>query len=261
MKSVRLIQLTDLHLVGDTRRTLRGINTLQTLQHTLSHVGARFAQADAVLLSGDLVHDDAAGYDHVAAAFGDSAVPVYCLPGNHDLPEQMRVALSAPPFQMGGCAVLGNWVIVLLDSYIANSAAGKLGTDQLKQLERTLSSHADKHALLCLHHHPIKMRSEWIDTVGLEDAEEFHELVAKHANVRGIVWGHVHQALDMFAAGVRYMATPATCAQFKPLVDDFALDDKPPGYRVLELMSDGSIATEVVWLEQCVNCEAQQPAA
>jgi hypothetical protein len=26
-------------------------------------------------------------------------------------------------------------------------------------------------------------------------------------------------------------------------------DDRPPGYRVLDLQDDGGIATEVVWLE------------
>jgi Icc protein len=34
-----------------------------------------------------------------------------------------------------------------------------------------------------------------------------------------------------------------------PGSEDFAIDDRPPGYRVLELMPDGTIATEVVWLE------------
>ncbi len=258
MKSVRLVQFTDLHLVGNPNRTLRGINTLQTLRHTLTHAGARFDAADAYLLSGDLVHDDPSGYQAVAAAFSDSAAPVYCIPGNHDTPEQMRIALAHPPFQMGGSALLGDWVIILLDSFVPNTDGGRIGADQLVQLDRTLASHADKHALVCLHHHPIKMRSEWLDTVGLEDADAFLALIARHKNVRGILWGHVHQALDLFSQGVRYMATPATCAQFKPLSDDFALDNKPPGYRVLELMSDGSIATEVVWVDNLAACSTSE---
>jgi len=249
MKSVRLVQFTDLHLVGNADRTLRGINTLQTLQHTLAHARARFDGADAYLLTGDLVHDDAGGYDHVVRAFSEASLPAYCIPGNHDTPEQMRVALARPPFQVGGSAVLGSWLIVLLDSCIPNSDGGRLGADQLGQLDRMLAAHADKHALVCLHHHPIQMRSEWLDTVGLEDADAFEQTIARHKNVRGIVWGHVHQSLDLFSRGVRYMATPATCAQFKPRSDDFALDDKPPGYRVLELMPDGAIATEVVWAD------------
>lgn len=265
MNSVRLVQFTDLHLVGNQDRTLRGINTAETLRHTLNHANARFDAADAFLLTGDLVHDDPAGYQHVAAAFQNSSAPVYCIPGNHDTPEQMRVALARPPFQVGGSAVLKGWVIIMLDSFVPNTDGGRLGSDQIAQLEHTLTTHASKHALVCLHHHPIKMRSEWLDTVGLEDAEAFQAALARHKNVRGILWGHVHQALDLFAGGVRYMATPATCAQFKPLSDDFALDDKPPGYRVLELMADGSIATEVVWVDNHAACLTpnyrQAPAA
>jgi hypothetical protein len=28
------------------------------------------------------------------------------------------------------------------------------------------------------------------------------------------------------------------------------VDDRPPGYRVIDLLDDGGIATEVVWLER-----------
>jgi Icc protein len=261
MKSVRIIQLTDPHLLGDPNAELRGINPMRTLQQTFAHAAARFDAADAILLTGDLVHDDADGYDNIVNAFGASRVPVYCLPGNHDLPEQMRIALARPPFQVGGVAVLGNWVIALLDSFLPNSAGGRLGAEQLTQLDRMLSSHADKHALICLHHHPIKMNSVWLDTVGLEDASELRALLARHKNVRGITWGHVHQSLDLFSGGIRYMATPATCAQFKPHSVDFTIDDKPPGYRVFELNADGTIATEVIWVDNSVACITPLPIA
>src|SRR5712671_4692175 len=99
MKSVRLVQFTDLHLVGNADRTLRGVNHLQTLRHTLAHANARFDGADGFLLTGDLVHDDPRGYEHIVRAFSDSTVPAYCIPGNHDTPEQMRIALARPPFQ------------------------------------------------------------------------------------------------------------------------------------------------------------------
>jgi Icc protein len=261
MQSIRLIQFTDPHLVGDGARSLRGINPLQTLRQVMAQAAARFESADAIVLSGDLVHDDAGGYQHIVNEFGASQVPVYCVPGNHDLPEQMRVALARAPFQVGDSAVLGNWLIVLLDSFAPNTAGGRLGPEQLQQLDRTLASHAGKHALVFLHHHPIKMRSEWLDTVGLEDADEFRAVIARHKNVRGIAWGHVHQSLDLFSAGVRYMATPATCAQFKPRSADFAMDDKPPGYRTFELMADGTIATEVVWLDNAASCTPRASAA
>ena len=45
------------------------------------------------------------------------------------------------------------------------------------------------------------------------------------------------------------MCTPATCMQFKPRDPGFEVDDRPPGYRVIDLHDDGGIASEVVWLE------------
>lgn len=261
MNSVRLVQFTDPHLLGHPAAELRGINTFRSLQTAMAHAQSRFAAADGILLTGDLVHDEAEGYDNIVAAFGHSKAPVYCIPGNHDLPEQMRVKLARAPFQVGGSAVHGNWLVVLLDSFIPNSAGGRLGADQLKQLDGLLASHAGLHALVCLHHHPIRMHSKWLDTVGLEDADAFESVLARHKNVRGVTWGHVHQSLDLFANGIRYMATPSTCAQFMPRSDDFAVDTKPPGYRVFELMPDGAIATEVQWVDNPAACAPRASAA
>jgi len=257
MHSVRLIQFTDTHLTGDATSTVRGMDTLASLRTTVASATQRFARTDGVLLTGDLVDEDPAGYRFIREVFGNSAAPVLCLPGNHDLPDEMRAALSHAPFQVGGARRFGRWTVVMLDTWLANKAAGRLGSEQLQRLQATLLEDRNQHVLLCLHHHPIAMRSRWLDTVGVQDADALLALIRQHSNVRGVLWGHVHQSLDSFVHGVRFMATPATCAQFLPESDDFALDNRPPGYRVLELMPDGAIATEVVWLE---NYAAQSVA-
>jgi Icc protein len=249
MQSIRLLQFTDPHLSGDPTASFRGVDTLHALRTAVVNATQRFGEPDAYLLTGDLVQDDPAGYRWMKHVFGAAAVPVLCIAGNHDVPDRMREELSQAPFQVHGHRTLGQWLIVLLDTWVARDAGGRLGAEQLSKLDATLAEHADRHVLLCLHHHPISMRSRWLDTVGLRDADEFMQIVRKHRNVRGVLWGHVHQALDSFVEGVRFMSTPATCAQFKPGSDDFALDHRPPGYRMLDLMPDGSIATEVVWLE------------
>jgi Icc protein len=94
------------------------------------------------------------------------------------------------------------------------------------------------------------MGSRWLDRVGLENAPEFLATIDRHPNVRAVVWGHVHQSYDALRKGVRLLATPSTCAQFLALADDFAVDPRPPAYRTLELRADGSLLTEVVWLDQ-----------
>jgi Icc protein len=58
----------------------------------------------------------------------------------------------------------------------------------------------------------------------------------------------VHQAGDRTRNNVRFLSTPSTCAQFLPSSDFFALDDRPPGMRWLELHEDGRIDTEISWV-------------
>jgi Icc protein len=249
MRSIRLLQFSDLHLFGDAAGRLRGVACLPALQAAVSDAFRRNPRLDAILLTGDLVQDDPEGYRWVRHVFGQLNIPVLCLAGNHDLPEQMRATLNASPFVIGGATQFDRWSVVMLDSWIANDASGQIGPKQLAYLEDHLRTHRDQHVIVCVHHHPIRMQSEWLDHVGLRDADEFLGMVRGYPNVRGVLWGHVHQSLDSFIHGVRFMATPATCAQFVPGSAQFAIDNRPPGYRVLDLMPDGTIATEVCWLE------------
>jgi Icc protein len=247
--AVRLTHLTDPHLYGSEGELLRGIATLPSLEATLANAQQRDWPPDAVLVTGDLVQDDAGGYAHFRRLLGALRLPVLCLPGNHDEPEAMRRELDCAPFVIGGTVDLGLWRIVLLDSTIAGSAAGRLSAQSLGALQAALAGAPQRHALVCLHHHPVPMASRWLDRVGLHNAGEFFDIIDRNPNVRGIVWGHVHQSYDALRNGVRLLATPSTCAQFLPHAEQFALDRRPPGYRTLELKADGSILTEVVWVE------------
>lgn len=250
MSVIRLTHLTDPHLYGSESELLRGIATLPALEATLAHARQHDWPPDAVLMTGDLVQDDPAGYAHFRRVLGALRLPVLCLPGNHDDPAVMRRELDCEPFIVGGAVDLGLWRIVLLDSTIAGSAAGRLSGESLTALDAALAAASRRHALVCLHHHPVPMASRWLDRVGLQNAEEFLEVIDRHPHVRGIVWGHVHQSYDALRKGVRLLATPSTCAQFLPHSDQFAIDESPPGYRTLELLADGSIRTELVWVER-----------
>ena len=98
--SLRLIQFSDPHLFGTAEGALRGVETLRALKATMAHAERYFRAPDALLLTGDLVQDDAGGYALLRATFESSRVPVYCLPGNHDIPEVMNATLRGSPFQV-----------------------------------------------------------------------------------------------------------------------------------------------------------------
>jgi Icc protein len=250
MSALRLLQFTDTHLYGSAMEALRGVQTLPALKRALACARMRDWPVDAMLVTGDIVQDDPAGYPHFHKLFAEFGVPVLCLPGNHDDPQAMRRELSGKPFVLGGSVDMGAWRIILLDSCVAGSAGGRLSAAALAELDRALASAPAKHALVCLHHHPVPMSSRWLDQVGLENADDFFAVLDKHRNVRGIVWGHVHQAFDALRGNVRLLATPSTCAQFLPRAEQFEVDARPPAYRTFELRADGTFVSEVVWLDR-----------
>jgi 3',5'-cyclic-AMP phosphodiesterase len=250
MSVVRLTHFTDPHLYASETEALRGVATLPALTAALARAQSHDWPPDALLVTGDIVQDDPGGYPHFRRLLGALGLPVLCIPGNHDEPQAMRRELAGEPFILGGHVDLGRWRIVLLDSCLPGSASGRLSSAALGELDAALGSAGKRHCIVCLHHHPVPMSSRWLDRVGLENAAEFLATIDRHPNVRAVVWGHVHQAYDALRKGVRLLATPSTCAQFLPNSDDFALDPRPPAYRTLELRADGSLLTEVVWLDQ-----------
>jgi len=211
---------------------------------------SRFPHADLALVTGDLVHDETrAGYERLKRHFESFDIPVFCLPGNHDLPELMTEILSDSNVQTGRSSIRNAWQIILLDSTLKGKVGGHLNRQELNELERCLSEYPDRHALICLHHSPFLTGSYWLDNgLLLDNSEDLFAVLDRHEQVRCVLWGHIHQELNMVRNKVDYIATPSTMIQFKPNSHDFTVDDKPPAFRWLDLYPDGHLETGVVYL-------------
>lgn len=261
---LRLLHFTDLHLSGEEAALLRGLQPLATLRQTLAQALALTRAGgwspDAILVTGDIVHDDPGGYAVFRREFAGLGVPVCCIPGNHDQAPALSAQLAAPPFLTGGHLDLGGWRVVLLDTSVLGQDGGHLAPDQLQLLEQALAT-ATTPVLVCLHHHPVPVSSEWLDRIGLDNAAEFFRIIDARQSVRGILWGHVHQPFDALRRGVRLLATPSTCGQFLPHSPDFALDGRPPAFRTLELTADGSIVTDLHWVDLCGTGSSQSASS
>jgi Icc protein len=129
----------------------------------------------------------------------------------------------------------------------------QLAVRELERLDAELRTLQDVPVLVCLHHPPVPVGSAWLDGVGLLNGDAFLDSISRHANVRCVLAGHVHQAFDTVRRGVRFLATPSTCAQFTPGTERCVMDRRPPGYRWIELHADGSFDTEVGWLDALVG--------
>lgn len=247
--TLRIIQFSDPHLYAEADGELRGVVTLDSFQRVIATARDRHWPPDAILLTGDIAQDESAGaYRRAIQVLTGTGVRVLCLPGNHDDPELMEQEFSSPQFSVGGAHVIGNWQVVMLSSYVRNSAAGRVSDDDLVHLDRHLAARPDLYGLIAVHHHPVPSGSRWLDTVALENAEDLFAVIERHSHVRALVWGHVHQEMVGRRNGVALLGTPSTCAQFLPSSELFRLDTLPPAYRWLELEADGRLRSEVEWI-------------
>jgi len=241
-----VVQITDCHLYASPTRCLAGLNTLTTLNQILELFKEQFHSADLILATGDLVHDASPiGYTRLRERLLSTNVPVYCLPGNHDISGVMRQYLNQGSVTTPEVIRLQNWIIIMLDSTVPGREGGHLSNEQLQILECNLEQNPNCHALVCLHHHPLPIGSAWMDRMALENSASFFHIIDRFPQVRAIICGHIHQDYDNMRNGVRLLGAPSTCIQFTPLLDQFSLDQLPPGLRWLELANDGSISTGI----------------
>jgi Icc protein len=224
--------------------------TLASLQKVLTHFQASAWPADLVAATGDLVQDDSAeAYERFCELTATLELPVYCLPGNHDIRPLMKDALRRTGFHYCEDVQIGTWLVINVDSCVDGSAGGCVSQGELDRLKLTLDQAPQSNILVALHHPPVELGSKWLDGVGLSNANEFMVLVTGCAAVRGVLFGHAHQDFDAADHGKRIIGTPSTCRQFKPGSDNFAVDDSPPAYRRITLHDDGAIDSELMWVE------------
>lgn len=239
--------MTDPHLFADPGEDLRGTVTHATLKRVLDHYRAGDWVADLVALTGDLVQDDSAGaYRRCRELFGELQLPILCVPGNHDVRALMQEALSERPFQYCGTREYGRWLIVGIDSCVHGEAGGRVSAPELARMEAAIEQSAAEHVLICLHHPPLPVGSEWLDRVGLENGDELLQRVAASGRVRAMIFGHIHQVFEAQRDSVAIFGTPSTCRQFMVGSDAFAVDDNPPAYGRITLHPGGAVEREVV---------------
>ena len=238
----KIIQITDPHLGPDSDFRLAGVNTRDSFNAVVDDACER--SPDLLLITGDIAaHPNLAAYEYFFSALNDTSLPFVWLPGNHDDVHMVESVNKSVPYLK--TFDIGNWRILLLDSVVAGSPNGQFGSEELKLFRQLLEQNTQEHVMVCVHHHPMSVGSAWLDKQCIADAEDFLHIVRSSRRVRSVHWGHIHQTFEQTLGGVLYASAPSTCIQFKPQSEIFALDDKYPGYRTLNLSPDGSIETHV----------------
>jgi 3',5'-cyclic-AMP phosphodiesterase len=246
-RPLRLVQVTDPHLFAAAEGHLLGLNTRRSFAAVLDLALDRGQPTDALVLTGDLVHDEtAAGYAWLAAVLAQCGCPTFCIPGNHDRRALMETWLGTAAGAPLSDRRLGAWRLIFLDSTQPGQEGGRLAGHQLRGLDALLRADSAP-ALIFLHQHPLPVGSAWIDTMGVANGDQLLAVCDRHPHLRALVCGHIHQEFAACRRHYQVLGTPSTCLQFMPGSAEFALDSSTPGYRELRLHPDGRLDT---WVER-----------
>lgn len=266
LTTVRLFQVTDSHCYAsdDSRLTWTDMPIYPnlSLQAMLAHLGAQAQDYSALLFTGDLAQEEIpATYQRVNAMLNTFPLPVYTIPGNHDIPQMMQENLSGN-VSMPEHVALGMWHLLLLDTHADGKPDGRLTEAQFERFEQQLLAIPEDHFVaIFMHHHPVPIDSEWMDVMGLQQKTYFWNLIEHFPQVKVVFNGHIHQEFNGkhdYADGrsVAVYGTPATCVQMKPVRKTIEFDHTQPAWRDIALLADGRVETRVHYLPFAVHPEA-----
>lgn len=237
---IRILQLSDPHLLSDPDGRLRGVPVYRSFLQVLRHLDREAVRFDRVILTGDLAHDEEREtYDLLRRTLDERASPWSVIPGNHDSRVFMREVFpkaSDPARDFFGFSLeVPGWKLVGLDSRLPGFVAGRVGGRQLDWLRRELKADPGIPMVLFIHHPPVRVGCPWMDRIGLEDAADLSAVVTAAPQVRLVCCGHVHHEFRGRLGDATVLAAPSTAFQFLPEGENPDFDLEPPGARILEL--------------------------
>ena len=249
---VKLIQLSDLHLVPPGKLTSKVLDTNSILEETINEILRKkdyFGKIEGLVVTGD-VSDDGSIESYLSAheKLIKLNVPFLVIPGNHDLRNPMRevfnehVEFSTHSSQFDWVFKYEETVIVGLDSLVEGENFGFLEKTSLEFLSNQLSIHNGSDIVLLIHHPPIKTGIYFMDKIGLTNSSDLAECLKVTNHPVRILCGHVHGVYHGLLGIHPVVSAPSVCSAFEFNRKKFApvgFNRGPTGYAYLETSSNG----------------------
>ncbi|MCS6832956.1 MAG: phosphodiesterase [Flammeovirgaceae bacterium] len=252
-----VIQLSDLHLLGNQEGNYRGVQSVKNLfavvKYILSHYAGKDGVtilADLILLSGDISEDKSQNsYVLADQVLRPLDMPKLWLAGNHDSWQLMQRSSQKARIKTFRVFDKNGVLIILLNTTVPDEDKGYLSNEELQFLRETLEKNPQKTTLIFMHHHPIAVGVAWMDDLMLQNANDFFEIVGKFPQVKGVFYGHVHHAGEVEREGIIYYSSPATSVQFDVSSPSFAISSTLPSFSLIKVFENGELQREIIQVE------------
>ena len=212
---MKLIHISDIHINADA---VAGANTVANFVACMQHVSRYHADADAVVISGDLTHHGQRhSYEKLRELLGGWDKSPFLMIGNHDhrrtfleiFPEMETDADGHVQYVRD----VGGHRLVFLDTNLEANHSGRLGPRRQAWLAARLAEAeaGNLPVLLFLHHNPVQIGVVAVDILALVQKKEFAAILTDHPGVvRHIFFGHCHMKLSGSIGGVPFSAAGST---------------------------------------------------
>ena len=227
-----IAQVTDIHL-GFEPDNPAEFNR-KRLDQVLRQLSAMKPRPDMLLATGDLVdRGDSESYRRLRNAFDGCPFPVfYCL-GNHDVRENFVQWFPETPTADGFVQYeheTPDLRSLFLDTLEEGRHGGAFCETRANWLKARLTEKPDTKTLIIMHHPPVEVGVEWMNThPGEPWVQRVAEAMDGHGQIVGIICGHLHRSITVGWRG----KTIAICSSTAPQValDLSSIDPEQPDGR------------------------------
>ncbi len=248
---MRIAQITDLHVCERDDGIRRFVDTNAHLQEALEALAHHASAPDVVVVTGDLTESGTAReYSILREAFDGFGLPVYLIPGNHDVNTAFERACAdrLPTSRADGhCsyAIDEHEVrLVGIDTTLPDRHDGVFPQERADWLDTVLGAEPDRPTFVFMHHPPFDTGIWWMDAVGMGGKERFAEVLSGHPQVRLVVCGHIHRSIQTQVAGRTVSVCPSTAHQVGLVLDPTKppiVTDEPPAFQIHVHTGDGFV--------------------
>lgn len=244
---MKIIQITDPHLVPPGER-LHGFDPAERLQRVVADILARQADADLVVITGDLCNDgEPLAYAFLAESLAALTCPVRLLLGNHDARPAFRAAFPDHPCDPSGFVQslldTPHGRLLFLDSHEPGMIGGRYCAARAAWLAEAVRGAGPQPVTVFIHHPPVPDDIAHFARIGLHDKETIMSLLRAHpGGLRHIVFGHLHIAMTgVTADGIPFSSGQSLARRLICDLNDPALwwTRGAPCYRILLLDQAG----------------------
>ncbi len=239
---MKILHLSDTHLIGDDEPSLYGIDPALRLKRAFSSMQKYHSDVSFLVITGDLSDDGSiASYKKLHNIIQDSNLDTYLILGNHDKRDNFRAYF--PEFFTDGFVQydkkFDNKVFLFLDTLVESYPYGTLCDKRMEWLSDRLKEYKDREIYLFMHHHPIDSGLYEMDNIAnFKTSDEFWKLLEGYQNVRHIAFGHLHRIFHGIKNGVSFHSTRSSTFQVSLKqrdMEELLTNSENPTYSVINI--------------------------